>query len=92
MNNGLFKINFVNVKSAFVYGVVAMFLGALLAVASYIYEAGTIFGLDWKVVIDKGVMAALGTFVATVSIIKNLLTTDKGNFLGAVKVIPSTDY
>lgn len=80
------KLDWVNIRSAIVYGVVAIILGALLAIVNYIIDAGTIFGLDWKIVIDKGAMAALGAFVAVVSIVKNLLTTDRGNFLGAVKV------
>lgn len=92
MKNGLFKIDWVNVKSAIIYGLLAMALGAVLAVANYIIDAGTIFGLDWHLVIDKGAMAALGVFVAVVSIVKNLFTTDKGNFLGAIEVVPNKDY
>lgn len=88
----MFKLNWANVKSAFIYGVLAMLGGALLAVVNAIMDAGTIFGLDWKVILDKGAMAALGAFVASLSIIKNLLTNDKGKFLGAIEVIPKTKY
>lgn len=66
-------ISWVNVKSALVYGLLAMVL-AIIAHKS-------IFGLDWYALIDVAVMGILTSFV------KNFLTTNDGNFVGVVKVI-----
>lgn len=83
MKNGIFKLEDSNVKSAVVYGL----LWGLLAVLLKVQEAGSIFNLDWKALIDTGVFALIG---AGISLLKNLFTTNKGNFLGVVKVIPET--
>lgn len=88
MKNGLFKLNWVNVKSAIVYGLVSMAFAAIVTFGEAIKAHGSIFGLDWHNIIDTTAMAVLGAFVTLTSVIKNLLTTEKGNFLGAVKVIP----
>lgn len=85
----MFKINWVNIQSALVYGFLSAILGGLFSVLNYIIDAGTIYGLDWKAVLDKGAMASLGIFVTMISIVKNLLTTDKGNFAGVIEVIPN---
>jgi hypothetical protein len=85
---GLFNLNWTNIKSAVVYGLLAMALVFILSLAESILKAGSIFGLDWKALLDKGVIVALGTFVTTVSLIKNFLTTEKGEFLGVTTVIP----
>ena len=71
MKNGIFKLTKNNLKSAVVYG--------LVAVAVVIISEGTIFGLDWKALTDVGILAVL------TSIVKNLLTTDTSEFLGIVK-------
>lgn len=77
MSNGIGKLSLANVKSAFVYGVVSV---ALAIIANQ-----TIFGLDWHVLLDVGIMAILTSFV------KNLLTTDEGNFVGITKVVDEPD-
>lgn len=92
MKNGIFTLELANFKSAIMQGAVAMVLGAGVAVAKYVYDAGTIFGLDWHLLIDKGAMAALGIFIAIVSLTTSALTTKKGNFLGAVKTVPDKKY
>lgn len=74
MQNGIFKLSLTNIYSAIVYGVVAVLL--------VIVSKGTIFGLDWKVLVDVGVLGVIS------SLIKNLLTTDSGKFVNLVKVIP----
>jgi glycyl-tRNA synthetase alpha subunit len=74
MQNGIGKLSLENIYSALVYGVVA--------VALYIIAQGTVFGLDWRMLVDIGALGILSSFV------KNLMTTDKGNFVGVVKVIP----
>lgn len=88
MKNGLFKLDWANIKSAIIYGLVAMAVVFVLSVAESIINAGSIFGVDWSNVVDQGAIKTLGVFVTLVSVVKNLLTTDKGNFLGAVEVIP----
>ncbi len=81
MQNGLFTLSWVNVKSAIVYGL----LWALLVVLVEVQQAGTIFGLDWKTIADAGV---LGFIAVIVTLLKNFFTTKEGNFLGLVKVVP----
>ena len=68
-----------NLKSALVY---AFLLGSL-AMFIYVQDLGSIFLIDWKVLVNTGAMALIG---AIISLIKNLLTTNEGKFLGAVKV------
>jgi hypothetical protein len=77
MKNGLLKLNKTNVYSALVYGFVA--------VALVVISQGTVFGLNWKALVDVGIVGVL------TSLVKNLLTTEKGNFLGSVKVIPDIE-
>lgn len=71
--NGIGQLSWVNIKSAIVYG--------LLAVILAIIAKGSIFALDWRVLVDIGVMGVLTSFV------KNIFTTNNGNFAGVVKVI-----
>ena len=80
MENGIFKLNWVNVKSALIYGLIF----GLVAVVGYMLKVGTVFALDWHILVDSFVFGFLG------SVIKNLLTTSEGNFVGLVKVIPKT--
>ena len=74
MENGILKLSWVNVWSALVYGVLAM--------AQYVISQGTVIGLYWKILVDVGVLGLLS------SLIKNILTTNQGNFVGLIKVIP----
>lgn len=83
MKNGILKLNWENVKSALVYGL----MWGILAIIIQIKEIGSIFNLDWYMLANVFVMALIG-FV--IPIIKNLFTTKSGNFLGVIKVIPST--
>ncbi len=89
MDNGLFKLDWANIKSAIIYGLLTMAVVFVLSVAEGIYSHGSFIGIDWAHLVDAGGIKSLGIFVAAVSIIKNLLTTDKGKFLGAVTVIPN---
>lgn len=89
MKNGLFSLTWSNIKSAIVYGLLTMGLAFVLSIAESVLKAGSIFGLNWHHIVDSGVMTSLGIFVTSVSVVKNLLTTSKGNFLGLVKVVPS---
>ncbi len=81
--NGILKLDWTNVKSALVYGV----LSAFLAIALYINEVHSVFLIDWKALVNAGVFGGL---TAVISLIKNLLTTNSGNFLGIINVIPDT--
>lgn len=80
----MFKLNWINIKSGLIYGL----LWALLVVTVTAIEVGDLFALDWKNLLNVGIFTFLGIFV---SLLKNLLTTDSGNFLNVVKVIPPTD-
>jgi hypothetical protein len=80
MNNGILKLDWINVKSAIIYGLVI----GVGAVIFYMIKVGTVFALDWKLVVDAFVFGFLG------SLVKNLFTTNNGDFLGIIKVIPPT--
>jgi len=80
--NGILKLSWANIWSALVYGL----MWGLLAVFIRISEIGNIFELNWHDLLNVFIMAAIGFLIP---IIKNLLTTDKGNFLGVIKVIPT---
>ncbi len=91
MTKYMFKIDWSNIKSAVVYGLLTWAVIFILSVAQNIQNAGTIFGLDWKHIIDKGVVETIPAIVVVISLIKNFLTTDKGKFLGVVTVIPDKE-
>lgn len=84
MNNGIGKLDWENVKSGLVYAV----LWGLLAVAMQVYDTGSVFALSWQKLVDVFFVAFLGF---AISAVKNLLTTNAGNFLGAVKVVPEKE-
>lgn len=77
--NKIFTLSWTNVKSA----LITALLTAVLAMGAYVLGIGDIFKIDWKAITNIGVLSLI---TAIVSIIKSLLTTDKGKFLGAVKV------
>ena len=70
-------------KTKIVSALISGLLMAILVVLIEIVNAKTIYSLDWKTIISDGVIALL---TAIVSLIKSLLTTSNGNFIGAVKV------
>ena len=76
----MFKLNWINIKSALVYGL----LSALLAICVYAVGIGDVFKMDWKALVNAGFFAFL---MALVSLLKNLLTTDSGKFMGLTQVI-----
>lgn len=77
--SNLLSLNLTEVKSAIVYAL----LTALLQICIYIAGVGSIFKVEWHTLVDIGVIALIVGFI---SIIKNLLTTSDGKFLGAIKV------
>lgn len=81
--SGFFKLNLANVYSALVYGV----MWGLLTMFIKISEIGSIFNLNWAELLNIFAMAFIGFLIP---IVKNLLTTEKGKFVGLVKVIPET--
>lgn len=91
MKNGLFKLEWANIKSAIVYGLITALLVFILSVLEGIKDHGSIFGVDWKNVIDTGIIATIGLVISIVSIVKNLLTTNQGKFLGITTVIPNKE-
>jgi hypothetical protein len=84
MENGIGKLDWANIKSALVYGL----LWGVLAIVIYMIQIGDIYALNYRDLSNAGVYGVLGSLV---SVLKNLLTTDKGNFVGAVKVIPEIE-
>ena len=77
--SNLFTLSWTEIKSALVYAI----LTAVSAMIVHIVGLGDIFSISIKPLINIGAMS-LG--VGLISIIKNLLTNSRGNFLGAVKV------
>jgi hypothetical protein len=85
---GLLSLNWTNIKSALVYGVLMVAVTFSLVALALVIGHGSIFGVDWRNVVDKGAIAALGVIVTMVSLLKNFLTDNEGKFLGMVEVIP----
>ncbi len=79
--NGILKLSWANVWSALVYGL----MWGTLAVFVRVSEIGNIFALDWKDLLNIFVMSGIAVGI---TLVKNLLTTNSGNFVGVVKVIP----
>jgi hypothetical protein len=79
MQNGIFTLNLASFKSALVSTV----LMAIVAMAGYIIGLGDLWKIDLHSLTNIGVMALL---TGIVSLIKNFLTSDAGNFAGIVKV------
>lgn len=71
INSGLFKLNWIDVKSALVSGVIT----GILAIAGYIIGVGDVFAIDVHAMVNVGALALL---TSVVSIIKSLLTTSTG--------------
>jgi ABC-type glycerol-3-phosphate transport system permease component len=88
MLNGLFTLTWANVKSALIYGALALITTFLLSLLQSVLNAGSIFGLDWKSIIDSAAIATIPVLITFISLGKNLLTTSQGNFLGVTEVIP----
>lgn len=84
MSSGFLQLDWANVKSAIVYGI----LTALLSMALYAVSVGDVFALNSHALTNAGVFGGLSVLI---SLFKNLLTDNGGNFLGAVKVIPPTN-
>lgn len=84
----MMKLDWANVKSAIVYGLLTAIVLGILAMIGYILKIGNIFGIEWREMINQGVIAGLAGLVMGISIIKNLLTTNKGDFIGVIEVIP----
>lgn len=89
--NGLFTLTWSNIKSAVVYGVLTSVVTFLAVFIAGIVSHGSIYGVDWANLLDKSIIATLGVWVAMISILKNLLTTSQGKFLGFLDVIPDKD-
>lgn len=77
MQNGLLTLSWGNVKSALISGLVM----AILAIIGYAQSVGDFSSLNLRTLINVGIFAGLGVIQ---SLIKNFLTSNKGNFLGVV--------
>lgn len=76
MENGLLTLDFGNIKGAIISTIIVG-LGATLL---YVYKVGSVFNLDWQVVIDTFVMAGVG------SLVKNFFTDNEGKFMGKIQL------
>lgn len=79
MNNNIFSISWVNIKSAMVSTV----LTAFLSMAVYIVSLNDIFVINYRTLINIG---AISLLTGIISLIKSFLTTDTGRFLGTTKI------
>lgn len=73
MNSNFFRLKWEDVWGAVVSSVLVALLG-------YVLMVGDVFSLDWRTVINTAVMAGAG------SLLKALLTTEDGKFVGMVQV------
>ena len=73
MNSNIFKLKARDWAGATVSAV-------LVAVIGYVLKIGDVFILDWHTIVNIAVMAGLA------SLIKNLLTTEDGNFVGLIQI------
>lgn len=87
----MFTLSWSNVKSAIVYGLLTLVAVFLFSVAQSVLDVGSIFGLDWKHIVDTAVIATIPSVVTVLSLLKNFLTTNKGKFLGVATVIPDKE-
>lgn len=81
MNSKLFNFNFIDLQRALSLGLCL----AIVIVISYIIKAGTIWGLNWMDILSSGIIGFLGVLG---SFLRTLLTTQDGNFIGLVQVMP----
>lgn len=75
----LFTINWRDVKSA----LTNVFLSAVLGMGLYVLNVGSVFQIDFHSLVNIG---AISVVTGIVSIIKHLLTTSEGNFVGLVSL------
>ncbi len=77
--SGLFNLNWTDIKSA----VVTVVLTAVLAGIGYVIGIGDVFSVDIHTLTN---IVSLSLLTGVVSIIKALLTTKSGNFVGSVSI------
>lgn len=73
--NGIGTISWMNIKSALMFALLSAFAGLLF----YIIGVGSVWKLDWHVLVDIFSMALANGLLSAA---KSLLTTSEGNFLG----------
>lgn len=86
--NGFLTLTKSNIQSAVIYGILTAAVTFVLNVGNAVIDHGSIYGIDWKTVLDQGAVAVIGVFVTLISLLKNLLTNAQGKFLGLWDVIP----
>jgi len=70
-----FTVKWIDVRDALAVGVVVFLLTAIIEVIA----AKSIYGLDWKTILNNAVIGALSVVG---SFLKSLLTTSKGTLAG----------
>lgn len=78
MNSNFLRINWLEIKEAIAVAIVTF----LLTIIIEIIAANTIFGLEWKTIINNAIISALAFFG---TFLKSLFTTNNG-ILAGVKV------
>lgn len=81
--SALGKLNWLDIKNSIVYFLLMLSLEGLLALCLYIVGVGSIWKIDWKGLVDATVLPMI---IALTSILKSLLTTKEGNFVGIAKI------
>lgn len=76
-DNNMFDLSWGNVKSALVTALVT----ALLGMAGYVIGLNDVFKIDFHSLVNIGSLSAL---TAIISLLKNFLTSERGEFLGVV--------
>jgi len=82
--NGIFQLDWDNIRSA----ITSVLLTAVLGLLMYVVGVGDVWKIDFHSVVN---IFSIAIATGLVSLIKNFLTTDKGQFLGVTQVIPPTN-
>jgi hypothetical protein len=75
MQNGVFTLSWINIKSALVSAIITGVLG----IGLYVIGVGDVWKVDFHSLVNIG---AISTISAIVSLIKNLLSTNSGKVAG----------
>lgn len=73
MNSSFLRLNWKDVSDAVITALIVALLG-------YVLKVGDVFALDFHAIVNIAVMACAG------SLLKALMTTDTGQFAGAIRV------
>lgn len=76
--------NFFSLNKKDIYdAIIVTFLIAFLSMLGYVQQLGSIYLIDYKVLLDIGSMSLIGTIAV---LVKSLLTNNAGKFMGKVGI------